>query len=76
MVSLFNPHTANKTARIVISGVRGWDFSGDTAIDDIQFHNCDFKDATTPCKEKFDKCNDQPFTRPTLGELILLESTV
>jgi len=70
MVSLFNPETANKTSKIVISGIRGTDFSGDIAIDDIQFHNCDFKDALTPCTERFPKCNDQPFTRPTLGTSI------
>jgi len=67
MVSLYNPETANKTSKIVISGIRGWDFSGDIAIDDILFHNCELNDHKTPCKEKFAKCNDQPFTRPTLG---------
>lgn len=68
MVSLYNLHTANQTARIVFSGLRGSDYSGDIAIDDIKFHNCDFKDTITPCSEKFAKCNNQPFTRPTLGE--------
>ena len=67
MVSLYGPDTAGKTSRIVISAIRGWDYSGDIAIDDIQFHNCDFKDVITPCQETFPKCNDQPITRPTLG---------
>ena len=71
MVSLYNPQTANKTAIVVISGIRGWDYNGDIAIDDIQFHNCYFKDVITPCKEKFPKCNDQPFTRPTLGKFAM-----
>lgn len=70
MVSLFNPDTANKTSKIVISGIRGWDFTGDIAIDDIKFHNCDFLNALAPCTEKFAKCNDKPFTRPTLGTSI------
>lgn len=68
MVSIYNPETANKTVRIVISGVRGWDYNGDIAIDDIEFHNCKFNDETTPCTETFPKCNDNPFTRPTLGK--------
>lgn len=68
MVSLYNPETAGKTIRVVISGIRGRDYSGDLAIDDIQFHNCAFKDTLTPCKEKFAKCSDQPFTHPTLGK--------
>ena len=67
-VSLFNLQTANQTAKIVIAGIRGWDYTGDIAIDDVIFHNCAFKDTQTPCSEKFDKCNDQPITRPTLGE--------
>lgn len=67
MVSLYGPDTAGKTSRIVIGAIRGWDYSGDIAIDDIQFHNCDFKDITTPCKETFPKCKNQPITRPTLG---------
>ena len=68
MVSLYNQQTASKTARVVISGIRGWDYSGDIAIDDIKFHNCAFNDLKTPCAETFPKCNDQPVTRPTLGE--------
>jgi len=67
MVSLYNPETANKKSKIVIAGVRGWDFSGDIAIDDIQFHNCDLIDDVTPCRQTFPKCNAQPITRPTLG---------
>ena len=71
VVSLYQEENANKTARVVISGVRGWDYNGDIAIDDIQFHSCNFKDTITPCTERFDKCNDQPFTRPTLGQYVL-----
>ena len=68
MVSLYNRQTAGKTSRIVISAIRGLDYSGDIAIDDISFYNAPFKDITTPCSEKFAHCNDQPITRPTLGE--------
>lgn len=66
--NLFNYLTANKTSRVVISGIRGSDYTGDIAIDDIKFHNCDFKDDRTPCGEVFDKCDDKPITRPTLGK--------
>ena len=65
--NLYNHLTANKTARVVFSGIRGWDYTGDIAVDDIKFHNCDFKDVITPCSENFAKCSDQPITKPTLG---------
>lgn len=35
MVSLFNLDIVNKIFKIVISGIRGWDFIGDIVIDDI-----------------------------------------
>lgn len=69
MVSIYNPETANKTIKIAISGIRGWDYNGDIAIDDIEFHNCKFIDEITPCAETFPKCFESPFTRPTLGPL-------
>lgn len=68
MVSIYNPETANKTIKIAISGIRGWDYNGDIAIDDIEFHNCKFIDEITPCAETFPKCFESPFTRPTLGK--------
>ena len=67
-VNLFNHLTASKTSRVVISGIRGSDYTGDIAIDDIKFHNCDFKDDKTPCGGVFDRCNDKPIAKPTLGE--------
>ncbi|EDO47788.1 predicted protein [Nematostella vectensis] len=65
-VNLNSPSDHGLQAQVFISAYRGYDYSGDIAIDDIKFYNCKFLNPTKPCDNTFPNCDAAPIVPPTL----------